>query len=64
MDRDADGRWTLYVVDANVNFLRNCVVNSLIVELYLYVSPYSCNYTVDDVYVVTLRFRVSLSFLL
>ena len=65
MDR-ANGRrepfTSLYVVGVTVDFAPSSVVNSFCVTLNLYLSPRVSNE--DDVFVVTLTFRVSLAFFL
>jgi len=64
MDCEEVVRSLLYVVGVTVNFRPSRIVNSFIVELNLYISPYYCNYTADDVVVATLVFRVSLALIL
>jgi len=64
MDREEIVRLLLYVVGVTVNFRPSRIVNSFIVELNLYISPYYRNYTAYDVIVATLVFRVSLALIL
>lgn len=61
MNRDRGGRLTLYIVGVTVDFRSSGIVNSFIVELNLQISPRDRNFTLDDVFVVTLVFRVTLT---
>jgi len=54
----------LYVIATTVNFAPSNVVNSFCVILKVYLSPRVRDLTEDDVFVVTLIFRVSLELFL